>query len=274
MSASQPPSSGQPDPRHHRTPVRVVVVGGTGLVGRSTVTALRTAGHTAVPVARSTGVDVLTGAGLGEALAGADAVIDVTNTFATDPARAEDFFGTATGNLLAAEQRAGVRHHVLLSIVGVDRVQGNGHYHGKRRQEQLVQAGPVPWTILRATQFFDLAAMVVSWTAKDGAAVIPPLLVQPVAVADVAAALAQVATGSPRRSTVDVAGPEPQDFVDMARRTLAARQDPTRLVPSWRDGPFGVEMAGEVLLPGPEAQLGTTTFDSWLTEIATAADGA
>ncbi len=103
-----------------------------------------------MPVARSTGVDVLTGAGLDEALGGAEAVIDVTNTFATDPAQAEDFFCTATGNLLAAEQRAGVRHHMLLSIVGLYRVQGNGHYHGKRRQEQLVEAGPVPWTILRA----------------------------------------------------------------------------------------------------------------------------
>ena len=244
--------------------MRVAVIGATGLVGRPTVTALQESGHIAVPLARSTGADVLSGQGLDEALVGVDAVIDVTNTFATDPAEAETFLGTATRNILAAEQRAAVRHHVLLSILRLDRVTGNGHYFGKRRQEQLVEAGPVPWTILRASQFFDLAAMVVSWTTSDGIAVVPPLLVQPVAVVDVAAALAAVATSPPAYARVDLAGPEPQDFVDMARRTLAARQDRTRLVPSWRGGPFGVEMAGEVLLPGPNARLGVTSFDTWL----------
>jgi uncharacterized protein YbjT (DUF2867 family) len=153
---------------------------------------------------------------------------------------------------------------VVLSIVGLDRIRGNGHYHGKRRQETLVQGGPVPWTIQRATQFFELPAMVVSWTRSQGAAAIPPLLVQPVAVQDVAAVLAELVTGPPRGWAPDVAGPELQDFVDMARRILALRQDPTRLVPSWRDGPFGVEAAGEVLLPSPSARLGATTFDSWL----------
>jgi uncharacterized protein YbjT (DUF2867 family) len=244
--------------------MRIAVVGATGLVGAPTVGALEHRGHAVVPVSRSTGVDLLTGAGLEKALDGVDAVVDVTNTVATDPVDAKRFFERATGNLLAAEERAGVGHHVVLSIVGLDRIRGNGHYHGKRRQEALVQGGPVPWTIQRATQFFELPAMIVSWTRSRGAAAIPPLLVQPVAVQDVAAVLAELVTGPPRGWAPDLAGPEPQDFVDMARRILALRQDDTRLVPSWRGGPFGLEAAGEVLLPGPSARLGATTFDSWL----------
>jgi uncharacterized protein YbjT (DUF2867 family) len=155
-------------------------------------------------------------------------------------------------------------HHVVLSIAGVDRAEGNPHYAGKRRQEELVRAGAVPWTVVRATQFHDFAAMVVGWTRRDDTAVVPPLLVQPIAVSDVARVLAEIAGGPPREGVLEVAGPEPQDLVDMARRTLVARGDRVRLVPSWRGGPFGVEMAGEVLLPGPAARIVSTTFDAWL----------
>ena len=244
--------------------MRIAVVGGTGAVGRLTVAALRRAQHDAVVVARSTGADVATGAGLDAALAGADAAIDVTNLPASDAASARRLFGAATEHLLAAEQRAGVRHHVLLSIVGVDRIEGNSHYHGKREQERLVAAGPIPWTIQRATMFHDFPAMVVGWLAKDGVAVVPPLLLQPVATEDVGDVLAEVAAGPPLGRARDLAGPEPQDFVDMARRTLAARGESVRLVPSWRNGLFGVEVAGEMLLPGPGARLAPTTFDAWL----------
>jgi uncharacterized protein YbjT (DUF2867 family) len=246
--------------------MRIAIVGGTGLVGRSAVHAVGRAGHEAVVVARSRGVDVTTGEGLDDTLAGVDAVVDVTNSTATDATVTREFFGTVTQRLLAAEERAGVGHHVVLSIVGLDRVEGNAHYAGKRRQEELVRAGSVPWTIVRATQFHDFAAMVAGWTRRGDAAVVPPLLVQPVAVSDVAQVLAEVAAGPPRGRVLEVAGPEPQDLVDMARRTLAARGDAVRLVPSWQAGPFGTEMAGEVLLPGPDAQLGPTTFDSWLVE--------
>jgi uncharacterized protein YbjT (DUF2867 family) len=244
--------------------MRVAVVGGTGLVGRYTVEALEREGHEVVVVARSRGVDVTTGAGLDEALAGVESLVDVTNSTATDPAAAREFFGTTTERLLAAEQRAGVGHHVVLSIVGVDRVEGNGHYAGKRRQEELVQAGPVRTTILRATQFHEFAGMVVDWTRQGDVAVVPPLLVQPAAASDVGRVLAEIATGRPQGRASDLAGPEPQDLVDMARRALATRGDSVRLVPSWRDGPFGVEMAGEILLPGPGARLAPTTFDVWL----------
>jgi uncharacterized protein YbjT (DUF2867 family) len=243
--------------------MRIAVAGGTGLIGRQTVEAIRRSGHDAVVLARSVGVDLVTGDGLADALVGVDAIIDVSNTPALDRDQARAFFATTTRQLLAAEQNAGVRHHVVLSIVGVDRVEGNVYYAGKREQERVALAGPIPATIVRATQFFDFAAMVVGRTRQGQVATIPPLLVQPVAVSDVADVLVQVAVGEPQNGVRELAGPEPQDLVDMARRTLAARGESLRLIPSWR-GPLGVEMAGEVLLPGPDAQIAPTTFETWL----------
>lgn len=244
--------------------MRVAVIGGTGLVGRYATKALRNAGHDAVVIARSTGVDVTTGAGLDAALAGVEAVIDVTNTPAQNADAAREFFAAGTGHLLAAEQRAGVTHHVVLSIVGVDRIEGNAHFVGKRRQEELALVGPIPVTVVRATQFHEFAAMVVGWTRDGDVATVPPLLIQPVAASDVGDVLAEVASRTPHGGTPEFAGPEVQDLVDMARRTLAARGESIRLIPSWRTGPFSVEMAGEVLLPGPGARLAPTTFDTWL----------
>jgi uncharacterized protein YbjT (DUF2867 family) len=143
-------------------------------------------------------------------------------------------------------------------------VVGNPHYAGKRRQEAVVEAGSVPWTIQRATQFFDFPAMVAGWTTQDGVAVLPPLLLQPVATADVAAVLAEHAIGAPQGRAADLSGSETHDMVDMARRTFTVRGDPTRLRASWRGGPFDLEMAGEVLLAGDGARLAPTTFDAWL----------
>jgi uncharacterized protein YbjT (DUF2867 family) len=243
--------------------MRIAVAGATGHIGALIVSDLEGHGHDVVRISRSLGVDCLTGAGLDEALEGVDAVVDVTNSTATDRAEAVASFGTITRNLLAAEQRAGVRHHVLLSIVGVDLVEGNAHYAGKREQERLVADGPVPWTIVPATQFHDFAAMVTNWTERDGAATIPPLLVQPIAPSDVADVLADVAAGEPQGRHPDVAGPEPQDLVDMARRTNEVRGHRVRLIPSW-SGMFGTSMAGDVLLPGAGARIAPTTFDEWL----------
>jgi uncharacterized protein YbjT (DUF2867 family) len=244
--------------------MRIAVIGGTGLAGRYTVEALRRDGHDPVVVARSRGVDVSTGEGLGEALIGVDVVIDVTNAQAEDAEATRNLFAATTRNLLAAEMRAQVRHHVLLSIVGVDRFEGNAHYSGKRMQEEILASSPVPVTIQRATQFHEFAAMVVAWTRQGEVATVPPLLVQPVAAADVGDVLAEIAAGAPQGRAPDLAGPEPQDLVDMARRTLSARDESVRLIPSWRTGLFGVDAAGEMLLPGPEARLAPTTFDAWL----------
>ncbi|GAA3972278.1 NAD(P)H-binding protein [Actinomadura viridis] len=243
--------------------MRIAVAGATGNIGALAVAALTEAGHDVVRISRSLGVDVSTGDGLDAALTGVEAVIDATNCTATDRDEAVECFGTATRNLLAAEVRAGVRHHVLLSIAGVERVEGNAHYAGKREQERLVAEGPVPWTIVPATQFHDFAAMVTSWTEQDGVATIAPLLVQPIAPADVAAVLAEIATGAAQGRYRDVAGPEPQDLVDMARRTNEARGRSVKLVPTW-SSLFGPEMAGEVLLPGEGARIMPTTFDEWL----------
>lgn len=243
--------------------MRVAVIGGTGNIGRLTVKALERSGHDPVVVARSRGVDVLTGTGLDQALTGVEAVIDVTNTSASERDSAREFFSTSTRNLVGAEARVGVGHHVVLSIVNIDKVEGNAHYVGKRAQEEVALAGPVPATVVRATQFHDFAAMVVGWTRRGDVATIAPLLVQPIAPADVADALVRAALGLPQGRARDIAGPETQDLVDMARRTLAVRGESVRLVPTWR-GPFGREMCGEVLLPSEDAWLARTTFDEWL----------
>jgi uncharacterized protein YbjT (DUF2867 family) len=243
--------------------MRIAVAGATGNIGSLTVAALERGGHEVVRISRSLGVDLATGEGLDDALTGVAAVVDVTNSTAADRAEAVTFFGTATTNLLAAEQRAGVGHHVLLSIVGIHDIEGNAHYAGKREQERLVTAGPVPWTIVPATQFHDFAEMVAGWTEQDGVATIAPLLVQPIAPADVADVLAEIATGAPRGRHADIAGPATQDLVDMARRTHQARGRSVTLVPTW-SSVFGATMAGDVLLPGEGARIAPTTFEEWL----------
>jgi uncharacterized protein YbjT (DUF2867 family) len=244
--------------------MRIAVAGATGNVGARTVAALERAGHEVVRISRSLGVDLTTGDGLDGALAGVQVVVDATSGAATDRDETVAFFGTATRNLLAAEHRAGVRHHVLLSIVGIDRIEGNAHYAGKREQERLVAGGPVPWTIVPATQFHDFAATVASWTERDGVATIPPLLVRPIAPDDVADILAEIATGDPQGRYVDLAGPKQEDLVDMARRTNEARGHRVKLVPTWSSGLFGPDTAGNVLLPGEGARIAPTSFDQWL----------
>lgn len=243
--------------------MRVAVVGATGQIGSYTVAALERAGHEVVLVSRSTGVDVYSGTGLVEALTGVDVVIDASNNRSQDEQEIVDFFGTTSRNLLAAEEQTGVRHHVLLSVVGIDNGQRVAHYSGKREQERLVSAGPIPWTIVRATQFHELAGRVAATAERDGVAPIAPLLVQPIAPSDVGELLAEIATGEPQYAKVDIAGPDTQDFVDMARRTLAVRGKDVKLVPTWR-GTFDTSMAGEVLLPGPDARIAPTTFEDWL----------
>ncbi len=243
--------------------MRIAVAGATGRIGQLTITALEDAGHQTVRISRSDGVDARAGVGLNDALRAVDAVIDVTNNPSQDRTEIIDFFGTVTRNLLAAEEQAGVRHHVLLSIVGLENNGRAPHYAGKREQERLVTAGPVPWSIIRATQFHDFAAMVAGWAQRDGVATIAPLLVQPIAPADVAAVLAEISAGAPLGDKLDIAGPETQDLVDMARRTFAARGQDITLVPTWR-GAFGPDMAGEILLPGETARLTSTTFSDWL----------
>lgn len=243
--------------------MKIAVAGATGNIGALTVDRLEQLGHEVVGLSRSLGVDLATAAGLGPALDGVHAVIDATNVPASTSEESVARFGAITRSLLAAEAEAGVRHHVLLSILCVDRVEGNAHYAGKLEQERLVSQGRVPWTVVRASQFHDFAEMVASWTEHDGTATIAPLLVQPIAPKEVAEVLVETALAEPLGRHVDLAGPEPQDLVDMARRTYAARGRSVKLVPSW-SGPFGPSMAGDVLLPTGDARLGRITFDEWL----------
>ncbi|SBS77384.1 Secreted protein [uncultured Mycobacterium sp.] len=244
--------------------MRIAVAGATGNIGARTVAAFERDGHDVVRISRSLGVDLITGEGVDAALAGVDAVIDAISAPPIGPDETREYFATTTTNLLESEQRAGVRHHVLLSIVGIHKIDGGtAHYEGKREQERLVEAGQVPWTIVPATQFHDFAAMAASWTERDGVALIAPLLVQPIAPDDIAEVLAEVALGAPQGRYVDVAGPETQDLVDMARRTHAVLGHSVRLVPTW-SGPLRQELAGDVLLPGDGARIAPTTFEQWL----------
>ncbi|TFV55256.1 NAD-dependent epimerase/dehydratase family protein [Mycobacterium sp. PS03-16] len=244
--------------------MRIAVAGATGNIGGRTASFLEAGGHDVVRISRSLGVDLLTGEGLDAALAGADAVVDAISSPPVSPEETLEYFGTTTRNLLAAEQRAGVGHHVLLSIVGIARMDGGtAHYVGKREQERLVEQGAVPWTIVPATQFHDFAGLASSWTERDGVATIAPLLVQPIAPDDIAQVLAEIAAGPPQGRYVDVAGPETQDLVDMARRTNEVLGRQVKLVPTW-SGPLDLSMAGNVLLPGENARIAPTTFDQWL----------
>jgi uncharacterized protein YbjT (DUF2867 family) len=245
--------------------MRIAVIGAAGTAGRHTLEALRRAGHDAVPVTRSLGVDVLTGAGLEQALAGAAAVIDATNVQTSEGDETRARFAAATRNILDAERRAGVAHHVLLSIVGTDRVERNEHFAGKRIQEEIVSAGPVPFTIQRATQFYELVEVILGWTLNGDVAHLPPVVLQPLAAADAGGLLAEVAAGPPRGHAVDIAGPERHDLVELARRVIAARGRPIHVVPTWIDEILGAESSRDALLPGPGATLAPTRFEEWLT---------
>lgn len=241
--------------------MRVAVAGGTGLIGRMVVDGLRSCGDTAVVVARSAGVDLLTGAGLDHALAGVEAVIDVSNVVTTRRATAVRFFGTATRALLAGGQRAGVTHHIVLSIVGVDRVPW-GYYEGKRHQEQLALEGSVPATVLRSTQFYEFADQMLQ---RGGPVVlVPKMLTQAIAAPEVASALAALIHAGPQGLAPELAGPEQLRMPDMVRRLARARGVRRPVVAVRLPGQAGRAMAAGGLLPRGDGPRGTQTFAQWL----------
>ena len=238
----------------------IAVAGGTGWVGRRVVESVRRLGGEPRVMARSRGVDLTTGTGLDDVLAGVDAVIDVTNIVTQNRRRATTFFETSTRHLLDAEERHGIKHHVLLSIVGIDRV-GLGYYRAKLAQEELVRQGPVPWTILRATQFHEFAAQMLG----DGpVAVIPSMLSRPVAAQDVADELVRLATAPAAGTAAELAGPREERVPDMARRLASARGRHPLVVTLPLPGSTGRGMRSGALLPTGGGPRGTQTFDQWL----------
>jgi uncharacterized protein YbjT (DUF2867 family) len=246
--------------------MKIVVIGGTGRLGSKLVELLREHGQDAVAAAPDTGVDTITGDGLATALAGASVVVDVSNSPSFEDAAVLEFFTTSTRNLLAAEADAGVGHHVALSIVGADRLPDSGYLRAKVAQEQLITSSSVPYSIVRATQFFEFVDSIVA-AATDGETVrVPPMLIQPMAVIEVARAVGKIAAGAPVNGIVEIGGPEAFPMDELARRALAAHQDTRQVVSDPHAQYFGTELAERSLVPGPDAQLGTIRFEDWLAE--------
>ncbi|GAB7039416.1 MULTISPECIES: SDR family oxidoreductase [Catenuloplanes] len=242
--------------------MRIVVIGGTGLIGAKVVARLGAEGHEAIAASPGNGVDSVTGQGLDAALAGADAVVDVTNAPAWGDGEVLRFFTTSTGNLLAAARKAGVRQHVVVSIVGADRLPGSGYLRAKVAQEQLVKESGVPYTIVRATQFFEFIAGIAASSTTGTEVRIAPAKFQPVAADDVAALVAEVATGPAANGTVQVAGPEVFEFPEIVARALEG--DPRTVVADPAAGYFGAALPDDGLVPAPgTARLGAIDYATW-----------
>lgn len=244
--------------------MKIVVIGGTGRIGSSVVDILRENGHDAVPAAPSLGVNTITGEGLAEALKGANVVVDVTNSPSFEPSAVLEFFQTSTRNLLAAEDEAGVGHHVALSIVGIDRSPDNGYFQGKLAQEALIEAGPVPFSIVRATQFFEFVDDIANSATSGTEVRMPPVAFQPIAAADVAAAVAETAMNAPLNGRTEIAGPDLLRFDEVIARRLKLKNDPRTVVPDPQASYFGSVPGDQSLVPLNGARLGKVHYEDWL----------
>lgn len=243
--------------------MKIVVIGGTGLIGSKLVARLGEDGHEAVPASPNTGVNTLTGEGLPEVLAGADVVVDVSNSPSFEDAAVLEFFETSTGNLLAAEQAAGVGHHVALSVVGTERWTVNGYFRAKAAQEQLIEKSPVPYSIVHATQFHEFVARIAD-EATDGDTVrMPTAYFQPISGDDVAAVVARTAVGTPLNGKVETAGPEAYRMADFFTELLAAQGDPRTVVADPEATYFGSVPGERTLLPGAGAIIAETRYEDW-----------
>ncbi len=249
--------------------MKIVVIGGTGLIGSKLVATLRERGHEVLSASPDSGVNTLTGEGLAAALAGAQVVVDVSNSPSFDDAAVMKFFETSSRNLLAAEHEAGVRHHVALSIVGVDRMTESGYMRAKTAQENLIKASGMPYTILRSTQFFEFMGRIAD-SFSDGKVVrASPALVQPIVSDDAVAALADVTLGDPRNGTLEVAGPERVRLDELIRRFLAFKNDAREVTPDVHAHYFGTELDDRSLVPDDgNPRIGATKFDTWLSRSA------
>ncbi|WP_018238634.1 SDR family oxidoreductase [Ensifer sp. BR816] len=246
--------------------MKIVVIGGTGLIGSKLVKNLRERGHEALAASPNTGVNTITREGLPEALDGADVVVDVANAPVWEDKAVLEFFETSGRNLLAAEAAAGVRHHVALSIVGSERLPDNGYFRAKVAQENLIKASGIPYSILRATQFFEFVGGIAQSATVGKEVRVSPALFQPIASDDVAAALAEVAVAPPVNGTVEVAGPEAIPLDEVVRRFLRSTQDTRKVVPDVHARYFGSVLDDQSLTPGKNPRLGSIRFEDWLAE--------
>jgi uncharacterized protein YbjT (DUF2867 family) len=244
--------------------LKIVVIGGTGLIGSQVVQNLRARGHEALPASPDTGVNTITGEGLDVALADARVVVDVANSPSFEDAAVLEFFQTSGRNLLKAEMNARVEHHVALTIVGADRVPDSGYMRAKVAQEELVKGARLPYTIVRSTQFFEFMRATAD-SATDGDTVrVPSAYLQPIAAKDVAAAVTEVALSDPANGVIEIAGPEKIRFPELIRRVLAADNDPRKVVGDEHARYFGTELTDTSITAGPDARLGKTSFAEWL----------
>jgi uncharacterized protein YbjT (DUF2867 family) len=248
--------------------MKIVVIGGTGLIGSKVVANLREQGHEAVPASPRLGINTLTGEGLAEALDGASVVVDVSNAPSFEDAAVLAFFETSTRHLLAAEAAAGVGHHVALSIVGIDRSPDNGYFKAKIAQENLIAAGPIPYSIVRSTQFLEFIDGIADAATIGNDVHIPPVAFQPIAADDVARAVAGVAVNAPLNGRLEIAGPEQLRFDDVIRRRLRARDYARQVVADPRAAYFGAVPGEQSLVPLNGAQPGTVRFEDWLNQAA------
>lgn len=244
--------------------MKIVIIGGTGLIGSKVVEQLRRLGHEAVPAAPNTGVNAMTGEGLAGVVAGAGVVVDVSNSPSFEDAAVMEFFETSTRNILAAEAAAGVHHHVALSVVGSGRLPYSGYMRAKVAQEKLIESSAIPYSIVHATQFFEFVGRIADSATEGNTVRIPPVLFQPMAADDVASAVTLVALGTPVNGIVEVAGPEQFRFDELVRRVLAARNDPRVVVADPEARYYGALLAERSLIPGDGAGLGETTLQEWL----------
>jgi len=248
--------------------MKIVIIGGTGRVGSRVVTCLREHGHEAMPASPDSGVNTLTGEGLAAALDGATVVVDVSNSPSFEDAAVLKFFETSTTNLLAAEGAAGVGHHVAVSIVGIDQLPDSGYLRAKVAQENLITKSSIPYSIVRATQFFEFFKSIADGATDGNTVHIAPVLFQPMAAADVAIAVCRVADGAPLNRIVEVAGPQQFRFDEFIRLGLSALQDPRQVIADPHARYFGTELGERSLVPGADARLGEIRFEDWLAQSA------
>jgi uncharacterized protein YbjT (DUF2867 family) len=246
--------------------MKIVVIGGTGLIGSRLVKKLLEHGHEVLAASPNTGVNSVTGEGLRDALKGSSVVVDVTNSASWEDAAVLKFFEASTRNLLAGEASAGVGHHVALSVVGTERLLESGFFRAKFAQEKLIKSSSIPYSIVRATQFFEFVKSIGDFSTDGGKVLLPPAFIQPMAADDVASAVGRIAMGAPLNGTLEIGGPERFRLDELIRVDLAARKDPREVITDPQGRYYGIQVTEQALVPGDAAQLGEAHFKDWLNQ--------